>query len=226
MSARAFTYDIAFEDGRTLSFTVDTDATMDRRAHRAEWTRLDNHQCPNCPLSPEDWPHCPAAVDVAPVVEAFAASRSVDRVEVRVSSARRTVVAETDVQTCLRSLLGLIMPTSGCPVLGQLHGLARYHQPFSDHEETVFRVVGAYLIEQYLAAQSGEEADWSLDGVRDLYEDLQKVDIAFVDRIREASPTDASLNAVVALFSLASLVSLSLDQEMRRIRDRLLGPSL
>ena len=36
-----------------------------------EWTRLEYHQCSNCPLTAKDCSHCPAAVDLCDVISDF-----------------------------------------------------------------------------------------------------------------------------------------------------------
>ena len=121
----------------------------------------------------------------------------------------------------LRSLIGLVMPTSGCPVLAKLKGLARFHLPFADRDETVFRVVGSYLVTQYLVSLDGGEPDWELAQVREDFKELARVDTAFAGRMRNSGSSDASVNALVALFSMATLVSMSLDQDLARVRSRL-----
>ena len=36
-----------------------------------EWTALDFHQCPNCPLEKTSSPHCPLAVSIVDIVNRF-----------------------------------------------------------------------------------------------------------------------------------------------------------
>jgi len=223
MDSADYTYRFEFQDGRSFEFHVDTTPDPPTIDYPPDWARLDHKQCPNCPLDPATTTYCPAALSLVDVIETFETVDSTKKLKTTVVSARRTVVQESDVQTALRSLIGLIMPTSGCPILGRLRGLAGFHLPFSDRDETVFRVVASYLLKQYLIGLDDGEPDWNLDGMRTLYEDLQRVDVAFADRMRTAVTGDASVNAVVALFSLAALVSMSVDDDLSRIRERMLG---
>ena len=216
-------YRFDLPDGRLLEFDVRTQGGARTLSERIpDWCALTYHQCPSCPLSDARVAHCPAAVGLIDIVQACQDMASITEVDVTVVARRRTYRQTTDMQTALRSLIGLIMPTSGCPVLGGLEGLAQFHLPFADRDETVFRVVGAYLLEQYLIQSDGGVPDWELKGVRALYGDLQTVDRAFAERMRSVTSGDASVNALVALFSLATLVSMSLDDDLRRVRGRLM----
>ncbi|NQZ60502.1 MAG: hypothetical protein HRT88_23895, partial [Lentisphaeraceae bacterium] len=67
-----------------------------------------------------------------------------------------------DVQEGVRSLRGLIMAASNCPILGRMRPLAKHHLPFSELEEMLVRMSGAYLISQYLNKENNEESDWEL----------------------------------------------------------------
>jgi len=223
MSGVVYHYRFDFPDGRQLDFEVDTSAKPAVVEDPPFWTALTHKQCPNCPLSAAEDAQCPAALSLVHVVEPFASVDSTEPVTATVTSVHRTVSLTTDVQTALRSLIGLIMPISGCPTLGRLSGLTRFHLPFSDRDETVFRVVSSYLLQQYLVSVDGGTPDWNLDAMRTLYEDLQRVDTAFADRMRSAMSGDAGVNALVALFSLAALVSMSVDEDLSRVRQRLLG---
>ncbi len=218
-----YTYQFSLPDGTTLEFYVDTTPVPPALDDPPDWTRLNHCQCPNCPLDAQTTEHCPTALSLVHVIESFESVESTETVQTRVFSPRREVSATTDVQTALRSLIGLIMPTSGCPILGNLRGLAGFHLPFSDRDETVFRVVASHLLEQYLVGLDGGVPDWTLDTMRELFAEVQRVDVAFANRMRDATSADAGVNAVVALFSLATLVSMSADDDLSRIRKRMLG---
>jgi len=216
-----YQYTFRFEDGTSMSYEVDPDAAPTAPFDLPFWTELDYHKCPGCPIPSSRGAICPAAASLSGVLTDFQARSSTEPCEVEVVSDQRRYLAKVRVQAGLRSLIGLIMPSSGCPTLGRLRTLARYHLPFADHDETLFRVVGSYLMMQYVRERKGLSADWALDGVRELYEELQSVDMAFAARIREASPEDATVNALVSLFSLATMVSISLDEDLNRVLQRL-----
>lgn len=210
-------YEFTLADGRIHRFVVGGDERP-ATAELPGWTRLDFHQCGNCPLSLSETRRCPPAADVFRIAERFADKLSYERVHVRVHRADRTYEMDCDVQTGLGSLLGLVMASSDCPILGQLRGLARFHLPFAEFEETLFRTVGLYLVRQYFVAKDGGQADFELAGLAQLYDDLQEVNRAFKRRIESVSPRDASINAVTMLFSLAALVQMSLESGLEQLR--------
>lgn len=213
-------YEFTLADGRVHRFLVGEDEPP-TTAELPAWTRLDFHQCASCPLRAESSPRCPAAVDVFRITERFADLLSYDRVHVRVIRDSRTYTIDCDVQTGLGSLLGLVMASSACPVLSQLRGLARFHLPFAEFEETLFRTVGLYLLRQYFVARDGGTPDFELRGLTRLYDDLQEVNRAFKQRIEGAAPRDASINAVTLLFSMSALVAMSLDSGLDQLRELL-----
>ena len=88
-------------------------------------------------------------------MEEFRDKHSIDRVQVTVESATRTSHAEVDLQVGLNSLLGLMMATSGCPVLSRLGAMASLHVPFCTLSETLHRTVGSYLTQQYFIHKKG-----------------------------------------------------------------------
>lgn len=54
-------------------------------------------------------------------------------------------------QWCLHAwcLMGLMMATSGCPVLQEIGAMASFHIPFCSTRETLDRTVGSYLTKQF-----------------------------------------------------------------------------
>ena len=211
-------YEFTLADGRVHRFVVGGDEERPITAELPSWTALTFHQCGNCPLTTADTRRCPAATDVFRIAERFADKLSYERVHVRVQRGDRSYEMDCDVQTGLGSLLGLAMASSDCPILGQLRGLARFHLPFAEFEETLFRTVGLYLLRQYFVARDGGVPDFQLSGLVKLYESLQEVNRAFKKRIEGASPRDASINAVTLLFSLSALVALALESNLEQLR--------
>jgi hypothetical protein len=207
-------YDFKFGDGREMEFKVSPSRTSNKmqRETLPEWTLLEFHKCPNCPLDTNKHEHCPAAVDLSAMLELFNDIYSFERVEVTVTSIQRTVYRECDIQTSLQSLIGLVMASSACPVLTRLSSMAVNHLPFASHEETLYRTCSNYLLSQYFKKRNGEEADLELDGLRKLYDDLQSLNQCFVKRFKSSSKKDANMNALVRLFSVAALVKVALDE--------------
>lgn len=213
-------YELTLDDGSEHRFVVDPRRRLPLvdETRAPEWTQLAYKRCDNCPLDEAAHERCPAAVDASDILERFKSVMSYAQADVRVHTGERTFVRRVDVQTALHSLLGLVMATSGCPVLSSLRPLAHHHLPFATKEETVFRVTSAYLLRQHFVAADGGQPDLALDGLKRLYQELQEVNRAFTERIRAAAVRDANLNAVVLLFSLTVLVAFTLD-DLAQIRE-------
>jgi hypothetical protein len=212
-------YTMLLADGSEHEFVVDTQRTtrgLPVLENAPAWAALEFHRCPDCPYD-DSAPLCPTAADLVPVVEPFHTMVSFDRAHVIVDSPERTIVKDVDVQTALRSLLGLVMATSACPVLFELRALAENHLPFATPREATYRVAANHLLKQYFRARRGEAPDLALDDLRALYAVLQRLNSALVDRLRTAAKSDANLNALVLLFSEAALVEASLDDDLRAL---------
>ena len=225
---RAVEYTFIFADGSERSFKVDLNrisTPLPRNSEHPFWTALEFNQCPSCPLKDNGRNHCPPALDLEEVMKVFGNVVSHDQVTVRVVAAERTYVKQCDVQTGLRAMVGLIMSTSGCPVLSRLRGLARMHLPFASMQETVFRTVGAYLVRQYFVSQAGGQPDWKLDGLTHYMNELQEVNRSFKRRLNVAAQEDASLNVLGTLVYVAMGVADSVDYQLNNLKDyQLFGP--
>ncbi len=193
-------------------------------APKPEWTKLSNRKCTNCPLKEEDSPHCPAAVGMTEVVNALGSSVSFDDVHVRVESNQRDYEKRVPLQKGLSGLIGLIMASSGCPVVGKLRPLIRYHQPFSNLEETQYRIVSLYLMSQYLLSKKGKTPDWTLQGLGDLYKGIQRVNQDFMKRLLTVVKGDAGPNALVILNAFADAVSFTVDGRMLSDLEEMIYP--
>ena len=203
-------YNFQLKSGKSLRFDIDPERSYtadEDRKDLAEWTKLPFKQCTNCPLAKEKYQHCPVAVDLVKVIGDFSNTASFETATVIVQSPSREIKKECDVQTGLNSMLGLIMATSGCPILSHLKNLANFHLPFSTYEETLFRTVGGFLIKQYFIHKRGGKPDLDLKGLDQFYRDLGVVNSCFVERIQAATEQDASANAVVLYWSISSIVT-------------------
>jgi hypothetical protein len=217
-AANEIEYMFTLNDGSIQKFKVVIDrkfeATRRSKVH-PHWVNLDFNQCQNCPLKSSESPLCPVAVDVEDIAVRFQKILSSDKVLVQVECAERKYSKNCDVQTGLRSLLGLVMATSACPILSQLRPLAYYHLPFANQEETLFRTVSAYLLRQYLLFREGKIEALDLKGLDQLYKDLLIVNRCFKTRVEAVSDRDANMNALVSLFSLSMSVAFSLEDGLK-----------
>jgi hypothetical protein len=213
MAARAVTYVLTI-DGVEHRFDTDVNrAPALKRGALPVWTALEHERCPNCPLPGGDDAACPPAADLAPVVERFSQLSSIARASVRVLTEEREVRKDTDAQTALSALMGLIMATSGCPILRRLKPLAVMHLPFATATEVVQRTVAAHLVRAML---DGKPAD--VEELRRIFEEIDTLNFAFMTRLRSAAQKDASLNALVVLQAGGALVAGSLEDGLRRLR--------
>ena len=84
--------------------------------------------------------------------------------------------------------------------------------------ETVFRAASSYLLAQYLRVQSGQEPDWSLDGLREFYVDINELNMDFAKRLRRAICKDSSANALVFLDFLAQIMQFHIEGALGDLR--------
>ncbi len=192
-------YRFEHESLKTIEFPVEVDAPASRREGQGDWTRLERHQCENCPLNAATTPYCPAAVDLEELVSTFNAVMSYERVRVVVETPHRNIERDCDAQTALSALMGLIMANSDCPILANLKGLARTHLPFQTMEELLSRLAGAWYLGQLLKQRKGQTPDWSMSGLSALFDDLSTLNRAFKARIDSAARQDATMNAISAI---------------------------
>ncbi|MCL7944844.1 hypothetical protein [Marinobacter sp. ATCH36] len=216
------TYQFRFEDNRSVDFKV-TDQPAVAKANLPAWTKLDHCQCSNCPLKVSESPQCPAAVKILPVVNQFQAEDAYQKVDVVVTDDRRTYSKSTTLEEALRSLLGLKMATSGCPVLSELKPMAVHHLPFASNDEFIMRSVSHYLLQQYLAKRNHQEPDWDLKGLVERNQRLQLVNQALWQRIHSVCKGDSNLKALLNFFSMASSVSFSLESQLRKLQAKMQG---
>lgn len=204
-------YQVALESQHTLALHEAGNGGRSGRKEGDDWTRLGHHQCEHCPLSTEEYRDCPLALALKPVLEQFGHMASHTGVAVRVISEERIITKETTMQRAVGSLFGLISAFSGCPHTTLLRPLARFHLPFSSTEESVVRVLGFYLAGQYVREQHRISADWPLDGLRALYQNLRKVNRGISHRIRGIPSDDATPNSMVLLDVLAADIAYTLE---------------
>ena len=196
-------YNFQFEDKteEVINIHLDRQTLMKElvKTEDKDWMRLEYRQCENCRLKKEESARCPIAVNLSDIIDRFDKRKSYEMALVRVTTEDRTYGKNVAVQQGLGSLIGIIMVTSGCPTMEILKPMVRFHMPFASVEETVFRSVSAYLLGQYFRNRRGKEPDLDLAGLLKGYQDIQKVNIGIIDRLRSTSDIDASTNAIVIL---------------------------
>jgi hypothetical protein len=183
-----------------------------------EWTKLKYHQCENCPLA-DDIEYCPVAVNIAHLIEGFKFSTSYEKTWVVVEAPERTYAQETSIQNGLSAILGIYMVTSNCPILDHLRPMVRFHLPFATATETVFRMVSMYLISQYFRERKGLTADWTLEGLIDIYKEVARVNKGMWNRLSKASAFDANVNALIVLNTFGDALRFSIKKDLENLVD-------
>lgn len=183
-----------------------------------DWTLLDYQKCPHCPLSSSDVAHCPAAVSLIDLVRRFDNIISHEKIDLEVVTDERKVYERTTAQHGISSLLGLLLSTSGCPHTAYFKPMARFHLPLASQEDTLFRATGMYLLAQYFLKNEGKEVDCELDGLTRIYQNIHQLNITLAKRLRAASNTDSSINAVIVLDVFTYTLPTVINDQLESIR--------
>jgi hypothetical protein len=130
----------------------------------------------------------------------------------------RTYVKKVDVQDALRSLFGLIMATSGCPLMQPFRYMARYHLPFASLEETVSRITSTYLMRQLFRHPGEKMLPVDLKEIENLYSTIQSLNEGMARRLKSVTNGDGSLNAIVILSTYSSLIPIIIDEELQKLK--------
>lgn len=179
------------------------------------WARLEVHRCAHCTLPPGPQSCCPAAVSLIPVLAAFADDFSHVEVLVGVEILGKEQRLQTSLQSALRSAAGLLMALSACPVMRKLRPMAHFHLPFGNHENTVFRAMGMYLLAQHMREKAGLRPDWGMDGLVGLYRTIHVTNERMAERLRIAAEKDATVNALINLDVFTFSFDLLLQKKLR-----------
>jgi hypothetical protein len=204
-------YRLTFADGQQIEHRI---GLLDEGSPlpAVEWTQLSFHQCSHCPLDPAEVQECPLAAALQQPVRLLSKHASYEEVDVQVFWRGRETRQHTTLQRAAGSMLGAIGACSGCPYTRTLKTMAWFHWPLCGTEETLYRVFGSYLLGQYLRDQRGLSADWKLDGLREIYGNLRKVNLGMAKRLRAAAEEDSSVNGLILLDLLAADTQYMLDQ--------------
>lgn len=140
------------------------------------------------------------------------------RLLLAVVTRERTISKKTTAQKGFSALMGLITATCGCPRTQFLKPMARFHLPLATSEETIYRVVSMYLLEQYFIEKQGDTRDVTLKGLVERYENLHLINRSITERLRAVSNEDLPANAFILLDVLAKIVPFSIEDSLEEIR--------
>lgn len=216
------TYRFKFGEGIKKDYVIEMDPQTisyinSNEDFKPEWTKLEFHQCSNCPLNTAEVSYCPVALNLSSFVEYFKNEISHKEALVLVRTDERYSCKKISLQEGLYSIYGLIMSTSDCPMMDFLKPMARFHLPFASMEETVFRAVSTYLLEQYFSHKKGGEIDIKLGGLLSRYREVEKVNEGIAERLKAVTEGDADRNAVALLDSLAQVLFFELEKSLESL---------
>ena len=184
---------------------------LDDTLEKPHWVSLSHHKCANCPLADTER-YCPTALAINAFLSHFTEKFSYEKTVIEVETSSRSIVTKSTFQTGIASLLGLVCATSGCPHTKFLRPLARFHLPFANEQETVFRSLSAYLLSEYVTkTQNGITPTLNFDRLNKNYEALSIVNSFLAERLRDGVKRDAALNAVIILDGLALITPENTD---------------
>ena len=204
MADKTIQYCFTLNDGSqeifNLRFNAETLALKHNTPEKLPpWTKLDFHQCSNCPLDIEKHPHCPVAENLVNIVTRFHGLVPHDEIHLDVITEERLISQDTTVQNGISSLMGLVMATSGCPRTAFFRPMARFHLALASEEETLYRATSMYLLAQYFLKKEDKNIDLTLEGLTKIYRNIHIVNTSIVERLRAARENDPALNAIVLL---------------------------
>ncbi len=217
MCAYQVEYTFTFQDGKVETFNYcfnDNPFHLTKQPidNPKEWIKIDFHQCPNCTLDPKKTMYCPQAASLLPLIHAFDNVYSYNPVHLTVVSHDRKTTHNTTVARGISSLMGLLIATCGCPVTRFFIPMGRFHLPLATQEETFFRAAASFLLTQYFLKKSGNPADLKMDGLIEVYSEMQKVNQYMLKRLRSAVKTDSTVNALIMLDVYAKFALIDIDE--------------
>jgi len=173
---------------------------------KPKWTVLTYEQCECCPLDVIARTYCPIAVNISGIVDEFKNRISIEECKVRCRTPERVYMKKTNLMEAITSIFGIIMATSGCPVLDVFRPMARFHLPFSTGEETTFRAVSMFLLRDYFNSNGSKSPADVMKTLEHHYAQVKQVNEGLYSRITNISSEDADKNAIVMLHSLSQLL--------------------
>ena len=198
------TYSLRFgnETEKKLQIVLDKQSMEIVKPERNDfpkWTLLSNHKCEICPLDSDIHKYCPTAISIIGIVDEFSDVISYEVVETHVETEERIYSRKGAAQETLRSIVGVCMAASGCPILKKLQPMVRFHLPFASIEETEYRVLSMYMLAQYFVHKNNKTPDLEFKGLIEIYNNIRKVNKNFVKRLKVIVEKDSNLNALITL---------------------------
>lgn len=223
MDINSIQYRLVFDDGRERDFELHFrgDSLIPVGwvpARPPQWTALSFHQCTNCPLNAEKVSYCPAALSLAKLVEQTQDLDLLDSVKLKVATAGRVVTVTTTVQKAIGSFIGLLMATSDCPHAAFFRPVACFHLPLASETETMYRAVSSFLLAQYFCAQNGQEAKFDLQGLVDIYQQMETVNTTLAGRLKASGEAGVAAKCMMEWDVVSGMFPLRVKERLKELR--------
>jgi hypothetical protein len=214
-----FSYTFIFPNEQRKEFHIKVDpGTMNiiksDRGSYPDWAKLENFKCAHCPLQEKFYDYCPVATNIVDILAEFNDMPSFKHAEVIVVTEQRTFTKKTSLQAGVSSLMGILMVSSGCPIMGKLKPMLHFHLPFASLEETQFRALSFYLLSQYVVWKRGFVPDWEMNDLVNIYEDIRVLNHNVSRKIANLEEMDTSINSLVILNNFADYVTFTIDEKV------------
>lgn len=214
-----YEYAFKFPNSKEINFVIKLERDTLNIIHEKEdkmpdWARLENFKCPHCPLSPQEMKYCPVAVNLVKLIPPFMNLPSYEDVGVIVKGPTRNYYKKTSLQQGVSPMLGLMMVSSGCPIMGKLKPMLFFHLPFASLDETQIRALSMFLLSQWVKWKKGDNPDWEMDGLVKIYEDIRKLNKNVSQKITSLEKRDTGINSLVILNNFADYVAFTIDEKL------------
>jgi hypothetical protein len=214
-------YTFILEDKKQRNFSIEIDDKTitllnEKKEFLPKWCELDFHKCSHCPFD-NTKKFCPVAENLEQAVDFFSDIISYDKTCVIVKIGNRDIYSETSVQNGLKSLMGLLIATSKCPHTDFFKPMARFHLPFADSDETLWRSASYFLLQEYLKKLNSNDKPLSLEPLKQKYKDIEILNTYMAARLSGASKKDSAVNALISLDIFAKRIGPDFEKRLAAI---------
>lgn len=211
---------IRFQDGKEEHFFIELTKTgtyvVPEGDDSCDWTRLDFHKCPCCPLDSLKTEFCPAAESLEATLHKLNGHYSYEKVSAEIIDANNRVTSvKWQLQEVGSTFVQLAVFSSPCPVGRQFKPLIKDLRPFSTNDELSKHLIGKFLLKHRGKKEECEqEIQRIMDPLRMVFSHLAK-------RISGNSSGDAMANSIVRLDAFALNVSLHTEEVFKELSEDL-----
>jgi hypothetical protein len=96
--------------------------------------------------------------------------------------------------------------------------MVRFHLPLATEEDTIFRASGMFLIAQYFLKGKKAGSGLNLQGLTQIYNNMNLLNINVAERLRNAACTESSINGIILLDVFAHTMPFVIEEQLEEIR--------